>query len=71
MQITSTQTQKILKGNHSFSQLGFSMLITRLKNVYTNDPSQGTLEKCTKEINAFLAKFTSIMSQDYAAISNL
>lgn len=71
MQVSIAQVQNILKGNHAFSQLGFSMLITRLKGIYAKEPSPTTLQKCADEINAFLAKFSSIMSQDFAVITSL
>jgi hypothetical protein len=71
MNVTSAQTQKILTGNSTFSQLGFSMLLTRLKGVYTKDSSQASLQKCTEEINAFLQKYAPIMVSDFATISKL
>ena len=71
MKITLQQTEKLLKGNQSFSQLGFSMLLTRLKTTYSKDPSQSTVQKSMGEINVFLEKFASIMSADYAIIAKL
>ncbi len=69
MRITLKQAQKLLTGNQTFSQLGFSMLLTRLKVLYAGDKTQ--LEKCAAEINTFLGKFASIMAADYAIISKL
>lgn len=71
MKISPQQTEKLLKGNYTFSQLGFSMMITRLKGVYAKDPSQTTLNSCVKEINTFLEKFQPIMGNDYAIIAKL
>lgn len=71
MNITPQQTEKLLKGNQSFSQLGFSMLLTRLKIMYASNPSQATLLTCTNEINTFLVKFKSIMGNDYSVIAKL
>jgi len=71
MKITPAQTQKILTGDHPFSQLGFSMLVTRLKGIYAKDPSQATLQKCLDEMNAFLQKYGAIMAADYAIISEI
>lgn len=71
MQITIEQTKKLLTGGNTFTQLGFSMLVTRLKSVYQKDPSALVLQKCTGEINAFLEKFKTIMEKDYAIISKL
>ncbi|MDR1619377.1 MAG: hypothetical protein LBS18_01745 [Clostridiales bacterium] len=71
MTVTPTQAQKILTGNSTFSQLGFSMLLTRLKRVYSKDPSHASLQKCTAEINTFLKKYAPIMAPDFAIISKL
>lgn len=71
MNITPQQTEKLLKGNLSFSQLGFSMLLTRLKIMYASNPSQATLLTCANEINAFLVKFKSIMGNDYTVVAKL
>jgi hypothetical protein len=71
MKITPQQTEKLLTGNPAFSQLGLSMMVTRLKTLYTKDPSQTTLQKCVSEINTFLDKFKSIMGSDYEIILKL
>ena len=71
MSVTIAQAQKVLTGNISFSQLGFSLLVTRLRGVYSKNPSQETLKKCTEEINTFLQKFASIMAADFGLISKL
>ena len=71
MKITSQQTEKLLTGNQAFSQLGFSMLLTRLKTRYVNNPAPDTVQACTTEINTFLAKFNKIMADDYAVITKL
>lgn len=69
MKASQQQVEKLLQGNHTFSQLGFSMLLTRLKGLYAKDPSG--IGKYTSEINVFLEKFNSIMANDYAIISKL
>ena len=69
MKITSAQAEKLFKGSFSFTQLGFSMLITRLKNIYLKDNS--TIEKSTGEINIFLKKFSAYMDQDCELIGRL
>jgi len=71
MEVTTEQAVKVLSSNQKYSQLGFSMMLTRLKSRYSSDPSPATLEFCTTEINAFLSKFTAIMGSDYAAMTNL
>ena len=71
MNITPAQAQKLLTGNQMFSQLGFSMLITRLKGAYAQNPSQASLQKCVDEINMFLNKYSSIIAADLTIISKL
>ena len=71
MNVTAEQTQRILTGNHKFSQLGLSMMITRLKSIYAKDSSQEVLQKCADEINVFLRKYSSILATDSMIISKL
>ena len=71
MNVTLEQTEKLLKGNQTFSQLGFSMMLTRHRTRYSKNPSQTTLQTCASDINAFLEKFKILMGQDYAIISKL
>ena len=71
MNVTADQAKKIMTGNQKFTQLGFSMLITRLRGSYAKDSSPGSLNTYTGEINAFLKKFNSIMGADYAVIAKL
>ena len=69
--ITKTQAEKLLSGDYTFSQLGFSMLITRLKGNYAKDSSQGSLQKCVDEINFFLSKYSAIITSDISIIAKL
>lgn len=71
MKITPHQAEKIFKGNPTFSQLGFSMMITRLKTNYNKNPSPAAVHSFTEEINEFLAKFQPIMNKDYEIIKQL
>ena len=71
MNITFQQAEKILKGDLVFSQLGFSMMIARLKKNYAKDPSQAMVQSCTDEMNDFLGKFKNAMNNDYAIIAKL
>ena len=71
MIITPTQAERLLLEDYSFSQLGFSMMLTRLKGVYAGDPSQEVLENAAKEINTFIGKFKGIMKNDLAIISEI
>ena len=71
MQITQQQAQRILTGEYAFTQLGFSMMVTRLKGIYSKKPNQATLQDCAKEINAFLQKFQAIMEKDHTTIAKI
>jgi hypothetical protein len=71
MSLTLDQAEKLLSGNHSFSQLGFSLMVMRMKSQYRKNPDPATLRSCTDEINAFLQKFSMVMAGDYAVISEL
>jgi len=71
MNVTAMQTLKILTGNQKYSQLGLSMMITRLKSIYAKDSSQAVLQNCMDEINLFLQKYGAILSADYSVISKL
>ena len=71
MNITSKQVEKLMLEDYNFSQLGFSMMLTRLKGVYAVNPSQEGLDNAAKEINAFLGKFKGIMKNDLAIISGI
>jgi hypothetical protein len=71
MSLTPEQTEKLLKGNFMFSLWSLSMLVTRLKGVYSSNPSPPILETCTGELNAFVTKFGKIMGNDYAIIQKL
>ena len=71
VKVTEAQTEKILKGNQPFKQFAFSMMITRLKSVYTKDPSASTLKASAIEINKFLEHFSAVMGSDYESITNM
>ena len=71
MKVTTQQTEKLLKGNQTFSQLGFSMMLTRLRTQYAKNPTQAIVQSGTDEINAFLEKFAAIMGADYAIMAKM
>ena len=71
MNVTLKQVEKILNGDQVFSQLGFSMMVARLKRTYSNDPSPATLQSCANEVNTFLGKFKNAMGNDYMTIAKL
>lgn len=71
MELSHEQVEKLLKGNYTFSLWSLSMMITRLKGIYANNPAPEVLATCTGELNTFVRKFARIMGNDYAIIEKL
>lgn len=71
MKITLQQTEELLSGDYPFTQRGFSMMITRLKSRYADDPSQSNLQKCMDEINFFIDKYMPVMGNDFIMITKI
>ena len=69
--ITFEQTEKILTGDTKFSQLAFSMLITRMKTLYAKYPTKETLQTFAEEITEFIEKSKVLMAADYETICKL
>jgi len=69
--ISIYETEKLLRSDQTYAQLGFSMLLARLKIQYAQDDSQENLQKCADEINAFFNKFVKIMARDLESIVKL
>ena len=66
--VTIEQTEKILTGTPKFSQLAFSMLITRMKTLYAKYPTKETLQTFAEEITAIIEKSKILMAADYEVI---
>jgi hypothetical protein len=71
MNVTIQQMEKILQGQYTFKQFGFSMLMTRLKKEYAAEPTPEKAEYSLKETNAFLDKYSSIMPEELAIIAKI
>ena len=71
MSITPEQTKRLLQGSYTFKTLGFSLFVARLRQKYTKDQSQETLQFCTDEINTYLSKHKRVMEADAAVIANI
>jgi CheY-like chemotaxis protein len=69
--ITIEQTEKILTGDTKFTQLAFSMLITRMKTLYAKYPTKETLQTFAEEITEFIEKSKVLMAADYETICKL
>ncbi len=69
--ITIEQTERILTGNTKFTQLAFSMLITRMKTLYAKYPTKETLQTFAEEITEFIEKSKVLMAADYETICKL
>ena len=71
MNISVKQAERLLREHYTFKQLGFSMLLTRLKLLYANDNSSQSFDNYIKEINDFLEKYKNVMVDDIALIQSL
>ncbi len=73
MTMTEAQVKSVLNygGSAQISQLGLSLLLTRLKGVYKANPAPPVLARCTSELNTFLSKYGEIMRKDYDWMINL
>jgi len=71
MQITEAQAMKILSSPPKFTQLGLSMMVTRLANQYKKNPEPEMLVFATKEINKFLNAFGSLLYADYDTMTKI
>jgi hypothetical protein len=71
MNLSIQQMEKLLQGQYTFRQLGFSMLLTRIKSNYADEPTQENLETCTNELNAFLNKYSAILGDEIEIIRNI
>jgi len=71
LMLDAEQTEKLLKGNQTFSYLSFSMLLMRMRMLYSKDPSPDTLQQCNKEISAFLKKYKFNLSADTLTLEKL
>lgn len=73
MTLSEAQVKNVLNynGNAQISQLGLSLMLTRLKGLYKANPAPLVLSKCTSELNAFLTKYGDIMKRDYDWMTKL
>lgn len=73
MSLTEDQVKRLLEYNGSmqFSQLGLSLVITRLRSRYRSNYNTTALLSCTRELNDFLGKFGAVLKKDYEWIVNL
>ncbi|MCL1812438.1 MAG: response regulator [Treponema sp.] len=69
--VTIAQTEKILTTDTKFSQLAFSMLVTRMKTLYAKYHTKETLQTFAEEITGFIEKSKVLMAADYETIGQL
>ena len=69
--VTIAQTEKILTTDTKFSQLAFSMLVTRMKTLYAKYHTKETLQTFAEEITTFIEKSKVLMAADYEIIGQL
>jgi hypothetical protein len=71
MNVSIQQMEKLLQGQYTFRQLGFSMLLTRLKSNYADEPTEENLEDCVSTLNAFLSKYSTLLADEIEIIRNI
>jgi CheY-like chemotaxis protein len=69
--VTVEQTEKLLAGSYKFAQLGFSMMLMRMKTLYAKYPTQATLQTFAEEITSYIEKFKLLMAADYEIINKI
>jgi CheY-like chemotaxis protein len=71
--VTVEQTERLLLffANLKFSQIGFSMLLMRMKTLYAQYPTKETLQTFAEEITAYIEKYKILMAADYDIIKKL
>jgi CheY-like chemotaxis protein len=71
--VTVEQTERLLhlSAHLKFSQIGFSMMLMRMKTLYAKYPTKETLQTFAEEITAFIEKSKIVMAADYEIISKL
>jgi len=69
--ITTEQAEKLLKGDYAFESLSFSMMLMRMKILYSEDNSPANLQRYTQEIGTFLEKFKTNMGADFSILQKL
>lgn len=73
MQLTEAQTKALLLFGEQLQlkHQGLSLLVTRLREIYKNNPSPETLFLCTGELNSFIHKFEILLTYDLTQINSL
>ena len=73
MELNEIQVKKLLlyQGKMPLTQLGLSMLITRLSRKYQSNQTPQAIKSATVELNDFLKKFSMVMEKDYDWIIHL
>ena len=72
MTVTVPQVEKLLTSKDSFTQLGFSMLVNKLRIQYKTNSTPNMVAQAVMELNAFLKKHHSVMVKaDFAALQRM
>lgn len=73
MKLSENQVRKLLQSSGAIqtSQLGLNLMLTRLKGLYSKQPTPAVLSQCANEINGFLQKFAAVMQKDYEMLSKV
>ena len=65
--------EKMISGQASFSShnLGFNLLVSRLKKNYAANSTVNEMKSCIQEVDIFLKKYNGIMVGELEAIKKL
>jgi hypothetical protein len=71
--VLQQQFEKLVDGRMTFTShnLGFNLLISRLKKNYTSNQTPSEMSSCIHEIDAFCSKYSSILVGELEDIKKL
>jgi len=71
IKVSAEQAKKIVEGDYKFTMVSFSLLVTRLKRVYSESPTGLTLKTCMSDLNFYLEKHGTFMPRDVKIIQGI
>jgi hypothetical protein len=73
VKLEAGQVDKVLRrgGDLRISQIGLNMMLSQLRYSYQLAPNRASLEQCTRELNAYLTRYSGIMGEDVRQLAAL
>jgi hypothetical protein len=71
--LLNQKLEKLIKGQavYTSKNLGFNLLISRMQKKYAANAVNAEMNSCLKEVNQFLEKYRSILTEDIEAIKKI